>query len=346
MLRERLRPLLASPSPDDAFCGVVLVTQGDATLVEEAAGLANRTWAVPNTPDTLFATASVTKTFTAVVVLQLVDEGRISLDQPIRSIVPLDGTAIGDGVTVRHLLTHTSGVADYFPEDEDAWPAVFERVPTYTIRRVADLLPLFVDAAPRFPPGARHAYSNAGYVLLGRAVEVVSGREYGDVLTARVLRPAGMTRACLPTIDAVVADLADPHALVPDGVGGRRWIRCLTTALPPAPDGGLVASARELDGFWDALLGGRLLEPATVERMLSPHATVGDGRAYGFGVHLTMGPTGVQRFGAHGFDHGVNAFTTHHPDPGVTVTVLSNVDVGAVAAHRLLSAAVTEQGRH
>lgn len=85
MLRGRLRPLLESPSRDDAFCGVVLVTQGDATLVEEAAGLANRTWAVPNTPDTLFATASVTKTFTAVAVLQLVDEGRISLDQPIAS---------------------------------------------------------------------------------------------------------------------------------------------------------------------------------------------------------------------------------------------------------------------
>ena len=106
---------------------------------------------------TLFATASVAKTITAVAVLQLVEEGRITLDQPARAIVPLEGSAIGADVCVHHLLTHTSGIGDHLPEDDGAGPVGTGQVPAPRTRGVADLLPLFVDLPPRFPAGARYA---------------------------------------------------------------------------------------------------------------------------------------------------------------------------------------------
>lgn len=340
----RLAHLIDDHVGDAGFSGVVLITQGDATLYAAAGGLANRAWAVPNTVDTLFATASVGKTITAVAVLQLVEEGRIAVDQPARAIVPLAGSAIGADVTVHHLLTHTSGIGDHLPEDHDAWPVDIDQVPASPLRGVEDLLPLFVDLPPRFPAGAGYAYCNAGFVLLGRIIELVTGRDYVDVVTDRVLRPAGMDRACFPTIDAVVPKLADPHARVPDGAGGRRWIRCLSTALPPAPDGGLVASADELDRFWRVLLAGGLVGGTWVERMLTPQVTIADDHTYGLGVHLIAAPSGALRYEAHGFDHGVNAFVAHHPDAAVNVVVLSNVDAGAVDLYRQVSAVLADGG--
>jgi CubicO group peptidase (beta-lactamase class C family) len=341
---ERLRNLIDDQVGDAGFSGVVLVTQGDMTLHATAGGLANRAWDVPNTVDTLFATASVAKTITAVAVLQLVEEGRITLDQPARAIVPLEGSAIGADVSVHHLLTHTSGIGDHLPEDDGAGPVGTGQVPAPRTRGVADLLPLFVDLPPRFPAGARYAYCNAGFVLLGRIIELVTGSDYVDLVTDRVLRPAGMDRACFPTIDTVVSKLADPHARVPDGAGGWRWIRCLSTALPPAPDGGLVASAEELDRFWRVLLAGGLLGGAWVERMVTPRITIGDDHSYGLGVHLIAAPSGALRYEAHGFDHGVNAFVAHHPDAAINVVVLSNVDAGAVDLYRQISAMLADRG--
>ncbi len=348
VLRERLaqelKPAIDDRAGDDAFSGTVLVSRGRDTLFTGAWGYASRVWKVRNGLDTLFTTASVTKTFTATCILQLVESGTIRLDQSVRSLVPLPDSTISESVTVFHLLTHTSGIGDYFPEDDEEWPSVFQTTPTYTLRQVSDFLPLFTRLPPCFAPGARYSYSNAGYVLLGRIIELVTHEDYFTAIRRRVLEPAGMPRACFPTVDTLCEGLADPHALDGQQTGAAQWRRCLSTSIPPAPDGGLAATAPELDRFWRALVGGRLLGESLLRAMLTPQVPVAEGQSYGFGIHIREDPhpSGLLRYEAHGFDPGVNAYAVHYPALDVNAIVLSNLDQGATGVFHALHALIAE----
>ena len=324
---------------DSRFSGVVRVTRGGGAVFEGAWGPACRSCGTANTPDTRFATASVTKIFTAVAVLQLVEAGRLALDQRVHDVVDLKGSAIAPAVTVGQLLTHTSGIGDYFPEDDEDWPRVFLTTPTYTLGRVADFVALFRDLPARFAPGERFGYCNAGYVLLGRVIEAVTGGDYFDVVGERVFAPAGMTTAFFPEVDTVCETLAEPY-VVSAGDGGAVWRKCVSRHIPPAPDGGLAASAADFDRFWAALLGGRLLGPEMVAAMLSPQVAIDDTKSYGYGVYVVADGDGVRRYEAHGFDPGVNAYIAHYPGPAATAVVLSNMDGAATAVFRALDEVV------
>ena len=137
----------------DAFSGVVRVTVGDDQRFAAAYGFASRAWRVPNTLDTRFDTASTTKLFTAVATLQLVDAGAFGLDTSAVQYLGLEGTAISPDVTVRHLLTHTSGIGDDADEEAgESYEAVWQTRPNYTVLETADFLPQFVHRPPNFAP--------------------------------------------------------------------------------------------------------------------------------------------------------------------------------------------------
>ena len=245
-------------------------------------------------------TASVSKLFTATAILQLAKAGRLTLDQSIRALVPLQDSPISEAVTVAHLLTHTAGIGDYFPEDDTVWPAVFQTTPTYTLRCVADFLPLFIGLPARFPAGTRFAYCNAGYILLGRLIEVLTGMDYFTAIRQQILLPAGMERACFPTVDTVCAELAEPYTVSLDTTGAPHWKKCFSTSIPPASDGGLAASAGELDRYWHALLGGRLLGAALLKTMLTAQVAMESGNAGGMGSGSILC---VTRRGSHAMKH-------------------------------------------
>src|SRR5665648_188617 len=152
----------------DEFAGVVVVRRGAEHMFEGAYGPASRRWPVPVELHTRFDTASVTKVFTAVAVLQQVEAGRLGLDQPIHELVDLAGTQIPVEVTIGHLLTHTSGIGD--DADEEAgehYLSLWVDKPCYSVTETVDFLPQFVHKAPNFAPGEGCRYCNVGYVLAG-----------------------------------------------------------------------------------------------------------------------------------------------------------------------------------
>ena len=170
------------------FAGVVLVRRGDATVYEAATGLATQRWGIPNTMDTRFDTASITKLFTSVAVLQLVGRGELDLETSIHHYVDLEGTTIGTDVTLLHLLTHTSGIAD--DADEEAgenYSDLFVDKPNYSIIDTADFLPQFVHKEPLAPAGVECRYCNVGYVLAGLAIERVTGVSYRQYVFDEVM---------------------------------------------------------------------------------------------------------------------------------------------------------------
>ena len=160
----------------DLFSGAVLITQGANRLYARAYGYASRAWGVPNTLDTRFDTASVTKLFTAIATLQLIDRGLLTFDTPVVERLGLEDTPLSRDVTVRHLLTHTSGIGDDADEEageryEDLWKAK----PNYSVVETRAFLPQFVNKPANFSPGEGCRYCNCGYVLLGLLIETISG---------------------------------------------------------------------------------------------------------------------------------------------------------------------------
>ncbi len=327
-LAARLAELAAA----DRFSGVVRVERGGSVLHESAHGLASRAWGIPCSPEHRFDTASITKLFTAVGVLQQVEAGAFSLRTGVAEFLGL--AEISPAVTPYHLLTHTSGIADDADEEAgERYEDLFRERPNYAVTETADLLPQFLGKPPNFAPGEGARYCNAGYVLLGLMIERGSGLPFREYVGQRVFAPAGMHRSGFFRMDVAepgVAEGADP-------IGGV-WRRNVYS-YPPigSPDGGAHVTAADLAGFHAALRAGRLLGPESTRAMLAPHERYRDDLMTGFGFEFAVGEGGaVRHYGKEGVNAGASGELRHYPAEDVTVVVLSNMEDGAGRAIKAL----------
>jgi CubicO group peptidase (beta-lactamase class C family) len=188
--------LLRELEAANRFSGVVGVEHGDRKLLLEAFGYASRTWSIPTTVETRFDTASITKLFTAVATLQLVEHGAFALDTSVIGYLGLEETGISLAVTPYHLLTHTSGIADDADEEAgERYEDLFLGRPNYSVAETTDYLPQFVGKTPNFAPGEGCRYCNVGYVLLGLMIERAAGSTYREYVTEHVFARADMNRS-------------------------------------------------------------------------------------------------------------------------------------------------------
>jgi CubicO group peptidase (beta-lactamase class C family) len=332
-LDRYLRRLEAS----DAFSGVVRVTVGDEERFAGAYGFASRAWRVPNAMDTRFDTASITKLFTAVATLRQVDEGAFGLDTRAIGYLGLEGTAISPEVTVRHLLTHTSGIGDDADEEAgESYEAIWRDRPNYSVLETADFLPGFVHRAPNFAPGEGCRYNNCGYVLLGLMVERATGRPYRDVVREDVFGLAGMADSDFLRMDRVSERMAEGADPIRDEAGSVVGWRRNIYSYPPigSPDSGAHVTAADLARFLRALKAGRLLSPELTAAFLSPQVVwrVRDGwtQHFGFGPWFRVEDGGEVVFlEKEGINAGVSGVVRHYPARDLTVVILSNLEEGA-----------------
>jgi CubicO group peptidase (beta-lactamase class C family) len=346
MRTDRLEAELARLHAERDFSGTVLVTASGRPVFETHIGLADRAAGVPVGPRHRFALGSVTKIFTAVAVLSLVAEGALTLDDPVAPILPSDRrpATLRPDVTIRHLLAHTSGIADYFEEETAtaAWAEEFAALwrdrPVYRMREPADFLDLFGDLPPYRGPGERFQYSNAGYILLGLVVEEAAGTGYAAALHSRVFAPAGMDDSGCFAADEVRPDVAVGY-LRPDRPG-EPW-RTNVFAVPAVggPDGGAFATAADLDRFLTAYAAGALVPPPLLAEALRPHGRIAEDQSMGLGVYLLGEGRAI---GAEGADPGAEALVRRYSSKGVNTVVLSNVNGSAWTVDRALREALLE----
>ncbi|MGW7536030.1 serine hydrolase domain-containing protein [Amycolatopsis sp. NPDC054798] len=333
---------LTARAATDEFSGVVLICRGEQAVFSGAYGQASRRWAVPNRLALRFDTASITKLFTAVAALQLVDEGRLELDAPITGIVALAGTAISPRVSVRQLLTHTSGIADDADEEAgESYEALWVDKPVYSVTRTRDLVPNFAGKPPNFPPGEGCRYCNAGYVLVGLAIEEITGTAYRDHIRSAVFARAGMTGSDFYDRREAVPDVAEGWDPVSDAEGRVVGWKQNIFSYPPigSPDGGAHATAADLVRFLRAVRGGELLSAERTEQLLTPqvlHHRAEDGDVwFGFGLEFTMRPDGsVRNYSKDGGNAGAGGIARHYPAEDLDVAVLSNAEYGTLAVVR------------
>ena len=321
-LAEKIDAVMQEFVALDQFSGTVLVARGGDILYARAFGEANKDHHVRNILETRFNIGSIGKTLTGVAVMQLVERGKIALDAPVASY--LEGFPHGDGITVHHLLSHTSGMANYMNHPD-------YRARMARIRSIGDALPLVLDQELVFDaPGERFSYSNSGIVLLGAIIEKVTGKPYEEHLREAVLAPAGMHDTGINYWDEVVENRAVGYTRHPSG----RFTSTVYQVPPALSDGGLETTVLDLLKFDRALYGDTLLSEASKKRMFTPNL---QGYGYCWGIRETDGHRSV---GHGGGAPGVSASFQRYLDDDVTIIVLSNYSGGATEPARTLEAIV------
>ena len=333
MLTDRLTELLAAKAAAEEFSGVVVLQRQEQPLFSGAYGFAQRGWQITNRRDTRFRLASVSKMFTAAAVLQCIAQEKLSLDTPIVALLGLQASRIPPQVTIAHLLTMTSGIADWFDESGDweaNWQALRRAHPLYLLRSNADYLPLFTAQPPEAEPGAGYKYNGAGYILLGLALSQVTGLTYEDAIRRFVFEPAGMQGADFIALDEIAPQLAEGYMAAPDAPDG--WLKNIYSVTPSAAaDGGAVAAADDLLHFSAALRAGKLLPPDWKQAMLTPQVKQGADRPYdydwfyGYGLNFITEADGtIVRWGHTGEEDGVSCRFYHYPAQQIDLVILGN----------------------
>nr|WP_042198190.1 serine hydrolase domain-containing protein [Kibdelosporangium sp. MJ126-NF4]CEL23255.1 penicillin-binding protein [Kibdelosporangium sp. MJ126-NF4]CTQ94417.1 penicillin-binding protein [Kibdelosporangium sp. MJ126-NF4] len=321
---------------ETGFAGVVSVDRHGTVEFAKAYGYAHRGYQIANTLDTRFAIASGTKGLTALTVASLIVEGVMELTTTARSVLGDDLPLVDDAVTVEHLLSHRSGIGEYYEEEDfgtDELPYLLPAGP-HELVNTEDYLGILDGHPHQFQPGDKFEYCNAGYVVLALIAERLTGTPFHALVRDRVCLPAGMA-----STDFLRTDEPGPHTAI-GYVGDRTNIFHLP--VRGNGDGGVYSTTSDFTAFWRALLEGAIVPAEWVASMTRPRGEYDEKLHYGLGFWLPVGTNTVM---LEGFDAGVSFRSTHAPESGLTCTVIANTAEGAWPIARQLADAVAWKTR-
>jgi CubicO group peptidase (beta-lactamase class C family) len=309
----------------DKFSGTVLIAKDGQPFYTRVSGEACKRYGVPNKLDTKFNLGSMNKMFTGVAIMQLVEQGKLSVDDRVGKYLPdIPRKEIADNVTIHQLLTHTSGMQDYWEEVFDAhW---------WEIKTVEQMGELIFDDSLLFEPGAEFHYSNSGPILLGMIIEKITGQDYFEYILENICKPAGMINTDCYEMDRPVPNLAIGYTKMtcdgtPDPEG--RWHNNLFLHVAKGgPAGGGYSTVEDLLSFDIALRQNKLISKESFDILTTGKVDRRPGAAY---AYLFMDKTvSSQRIVGHGGGApGINANLDIYLDSGYTVAVMANYDGAA-----------------
>jgi len=306
---------------NDDFSGSVLLAKGGNVLFKSAHGLASKRFNVANNVQTKFNLGSMNKMFTSVSVMQLVESGKLSLNDKLSKFA--DETWLPKEITnkieIRHLLTHSSGLRSYFND-------TFMKTSKNNFRALADYKPLIKDENLRFEPGTSNRYSNTGMFMLGVVIEKVSGQSYFEYIREHIYKPAGMVNSDSYEMDQPVLNLAIGYKS--DQGNATGWSNNIYThVLKGGPAGGGFSTVEDLHRFSLALSTYKLLSKKFTEELYSAKPNL-HSPAYGYGF-VVRGTPDNRIVGHGGGFEGISSALDIHLDRGYTFTVLSNYSGGS-----------------
>jgi D-alanyl-D-alanine carboxypeptidase len=320
--------------PADGPGASVIVVEHGRTVYVRGRGLADVAAGTPITPDTVFRLGSISKQFSAAVVMQLVQEGKLSLDDPLSKFLP-DYPQPGASATVRQLLNHTSGVQPY-----TAIPGWMVEANTNRPYTTEQMIAVFRDLPAVTPPGQAWAYNNSGYVLVGAIIEAVTGKPWYQAVEERIAKPLRLRTIRYGVGEESIPNMARGYT---EGEQGQQPARRIHMSVPHAA-GGLVGNVRDLARWGQALHHGKVVGPEAYAKMIAPTG-MPDGKTmpYGFG----LGREAIRGHGTIGHSGGIFGFSTESvyvPDEDLFIAVFANSDDPAtkpsIAALRLTAMAL------
>lgn len=311
-VEARLAEAVAAQAESGRFMGSVLVARGDEVVFQMSTGWANAEWEAANSASTRFRIGSITKQFTAAAILLLEERGKLAVDDPLAK--HLEGTpAAWRRITLRHLLTHGSGVTDFTALPRNREWEIAAPTPSQMLA-VVGAVPL------GFSPGSEFAYSNSNYLLLGWVIERISGRTYREFLRQNIFEPLGLENSGYDSNVAVIPRRAAGYI---SGARGLRNANYIDMRGPHAA-GGLYSTTGDLHKWTRALFGGKLLRSESLAKMTAARGN------YGFGLGIGV-KNGRQRCAHAGGIRGFASFLAYFPASEVTIVVLANIEGPAAA---------------
>lgn len=310
------------------FSGVIAIHQKEGIQYDVAFGYSDQKNRVPNNTQTKFGTASGTKTFTALGIGRLIEAGYLSLETPMAEINIENSGFIDPKATILNLLTHTSGIYDYYDEEviED-FDNFFVEIPWYQLETPSNYLPLFQNQQPKFSPGERFSYSNGGYVFLGAIIEAVSQQCYRDFIRQEVLAPAVMDSSGFFALNNLPPNTANGY------LEDRQTTNIYNLPIRGGGDGGMFTTAGDIFAFWDSLFNYKILGQPLLTKFLQARQRYNDTLGYGCGIYVRVDGSG---YAISGSDAGVGFYSVYIPQGPIVASILSNVSDGDSAMTRYI----------
>jgi CubicO group peptidase (beta-lactamase class C family) len=299
---DKLDKLITAYAEYGKFNGSVLVAEKGKVIYKKGFGLADMEWNIANQTDTKHRLGSITKQFTAMAIMQLVEQGKLKLDTPISTYLPDYPKKNGEVITIHHLLTHSSGIPNF-----TSFQTYFKNIRPNFYNPV-QLVNLFADSTLQFKPGERHAYSNSGYVLLGYIIEKVTGKSYEQVLQENIFTPLKMNNTGYDHYRRMLKNRASGYEK-----NGRLYVNAnfIDMSVPYAA-GAMYSTVEDLF-LWDqALYGNQLLRKENMDLLFAKHIPSGGSYYYGYGWGIGAIPLGntTQRIETVGHGGGIDGFNT------------------------------------
>ncbi|MCA0969474.1 beta-lactamase family protein [Halobacillus litoralis] len=306
---------------EPSFSGVLSYRGKEGETFEKSVGYRNQSEHLRNDNKTKFAIASGCKIFTAVAIGQLVDQGQLSFDHKLKECLSIPFPEWDEEITIEHLLTHTSGIPDYFDEEQmDDYGALWREHPVYMMTTPEDFLALFQNDPMKGVPGDSFHYNNAGFIILGLVVEECSGEPFTEYVQKNIFNRAGMSSSGYYRTDALPGNTAVGYV----EHDGEVRANCFEVPVKGGPDGGAYINADDMERFWEALLQNKLLSQTTKERMLTPHVEVNEQISYGYGVWMKKKGEEWLKFYVMGYDPGVSFHSAYFTKEEAVLTIASN----------------------
>lgn len=326
---------ITKTSRDIDFSGTVMVKNKDRLVFEHARDYANRSEELQNNIDTRFGIASGCKLFTAIAIAQLVDKGVLSFQTRIKECLNIDFPHFDEKVTIHHLLTHTSGIPDYFDEEVmDDFADLWKEQPMYLLNDLDDFLPMFQHQQMMFHPGEKFHYNNAGFIVLGLIVEQKTGLRFTDYVEKNIFTRCGMKASGYFSLDQLPKNTT--YGYIKNEEDDTWKTNIYSIPLKGGADGGAFVTASDMMKLWEALFNGDLLSKETTDQLLHPYNLVKDEVYYGYGLWINKRNGGIFKYHIMGYDPGVSFHSAVYPTLGMKVVVLSNKGDGAYQVNKAI----------
>lgn len=323
------------------FSGVLYVTKNGECILQKAYGYAEKGLKVRNFVLTRFGIASGGKIFTSVGILKLVEKGELRLDDEILTFIP----ELPDkfkGITIHHLLTHTSGIGDYFDEyDKKTYSSLWDSIPMYKMENPIDFLPIIINKQKTGNPGEKYLYNNAGYILLGLIIERISKKPYKEYIRNAVFNPCKMSDSGYFKMNMLPPRTAYGYIKQEDG---SYRINIYDLPIIGGPDGGVYVTAVDISKFWNELNSYELLsEELTKEIFKIQTKTEKNNIGYGYGLAIEYKDEKKIEYFLNGYDPGVNFKMIYQVEEDILIIAVSNEDSGTTDACKAIEKALVEE---
>ncbi len=318
---DALNKVIQLAAEKDCFSGNVLITEKNEPLFQTSAGYASLSYKIPNNIDTKFDLGSMNKIFTAVSILQLYEQKKLDLQEPISRFLP--DFPNSEKITPHHLLSHTSGLGSF-------WNELYEER-FAKIRTTDDYLNLFKDDPLLFEPGEKFQYSNSGYIVLGKIIEVITGLSYDEYVEQNIHSRTDMKNTSCFDIDSIVPNRAmgytNSNSNIKKFVTEQLFNNFLILPVKGSSAGGGYSTVTDLTNFAKALNNGELISKQSLELMKNPHSEMVSGNFRNYGYGCQQGKIGDLEYYGHG--GGANGVATNLmiiPEKDMVTAILTNYD--------------------